>query len=385
MLFIHDHKFRRINNRIYSTGSLTEEALARYTNVFGDIKVIARVIDEEESNNKYSEITSKNVTILNGMKMSWGDFISEIKKSRYIILRMPSFYGLKAIYLAQRYKKPYLVEMVACPWDALWNHSIKGKLVAPFMTLMTKYVVKKAKFVIYVTNEFLQRRYPTKGNTVNCSNVVLNEFNSDVLDKRVLRIKSFGDGGKIVLGTTAGSVDVRYKGQQYIIRALGELKKLGCVNFEYQLVGGGDQSFLKGEAVKNNVQDMVKFLGVLPHKEIFNWLDTIDIYVQPSRQEGLPRALIEAMSRGLPAFGARTAGIPELLEPPYIFSNTRKNIKEICSILRCFMSKETMIQQANRNYFEAKKYDKHIIEERRRLFLESFKMRSSKLIVGRLV
>ena len=42
-------------------------------------------------------------------------------------------------------------------------------------------------------------------------------------------------------------------------------------------------------------------------------LDTCDIYVQPSLQEGLPRALIEAMSRGCPCIGARTAGIPELL------------------------------------------------------------------------
>ncbi|MGR5879862.1 glycosyltransferase [Bacillus pacificus] len=93
--------------------------------------------------------------------------------------------------------------------------------------------------------------------------------------------------------------------------------------------------------------------------------------LQPSRQEGLPRALIEAMSRGLPALGARTAGIPELLESEFIFSNTKKNIDEICAILKKF-NNEVMIAQSNRNYIEAKKYDKEVIETRRKNFFKKF-------------
>ena len=56
------------------------------------------------------------------------------------------------------------------------------------------------------------------------------------------------------------------------------------------------------------------FNGVLPSGQpVLNWLDDIDIYVQPSFQEGLPRALVEAMSGGRPAFASTTGGIPELL------------------------------------------------------------------------
>ena len=110
----------------------------------------------------------------------------------------------------------------------------------------------------------------------------------------------------------------------------------------------------------------------MPHKKVFDWLETIDIYAQPSRQEGLPRALIEAMSRAVPAFGARTAGIPELLDDKFIFSNTRTNIDELIEILKSF-DKATMTVQAKRNYEESKKYDKEVIEERRRNFFEDFK------------
>src|SRR5699024_6121027 len=114
------------------------------------------------------------------------------------------------------------------------------------------------------------------------------------------------------------------------------------------------------------------FVGTMTHDQVFNWLDTIDIYVQPSRQEGLPRAVIEAMSRGLPAIGAKTAGIPELLEDKYIFSNTRKNISEISTILLS-MDVEKMKSQAIRNYNESKKYNREDIEKRRNNFFKEFK------------
>ncbi|MGR5915177.1 glycosyltransferase family 4 protein [Bacillus pacificus] len=264
--------------------------------------------------------------------------------------------------------KPYFVEVVGCPWDAFLNLGIKGKLIAPYMKIATRNRVKEAPFAVYVTKEFLQKRYPTKGENINCSNVALIEFDDAVLEKRLQRIQQ--DNPKIIIGTTA-AVNVRFKGQQYIIEALGNLKKQGITNFEYHLTGAGDQTYLKAIAKKYEVLDQVKFLGAIPHNQIFEWLDTIDIYAQPSRQEGLPRALIEAMSRGLPALGARTAGIPELLESEFIFSNTKKNIDEICAILKKF-NNEVMIAQSNRNYIEAKKYDKEVIETRRKNFFKKF-------------
>src|SRR5690606_15615778 len=109
----------------------------------------------------------------------------------------------------------------------------------------------------------------------------------------------------------------------------------------------------------------------IPHQKVFDWLESIDIYVQPSRQEGLPRALIEAMSKGLPAFGARTGGIPELIEDKYLFSNTNNNIKEICLILSSF-NKESLLYQSKRNYIESKKYSKNIIDKRRESFFKKF-------------
>ena len=360
-----------------------DEMFKRYYAIAENLSMITRIarVSEKETTGlskitvkPFSVIECPNTASLKGQlfERRKAERIIEkaVQNTDYVVARN-SRIALIAIKYAKKYNKPYLLEVVSCPWDVMWNHSLKGKILAPFSYLSLKRVAKNSQYVVYVTNDFLQRRYPTKGKSTNCSNVALTEFDDKVLERRLEKIESMDESSKVIIGTTA-AVNVRYKGQQYIIKALGKLKRQGITKFEYQLVGGGDQSYLKKIAEKHDVVDQVKFLGAMPHSNVFEWLETIDIYAQPSRQEGLPRALIEAMSRALPAFGARTAGIPELLESEFIISNTRKNIDEICDVLQSF-DQDIMLQQANRNYRESQKYQKEVIETRRKHFFEKFK------------
>lgn len=385
VLFCHDGPLRVDEFHNYYGTAHNDKTFIRYYNIADELSVAMRVntIQKEEAEQYLSKITVSpikviqcpNMSSIKGMlfnKQKTASVLEDaIIESDYIVARLPSVIGSIAVDIAKKHRKPYLVEVVACPWDAFWNHSIKGKLVAPFMYYATKKLVRDADYSIYVTNEFLQNRYPTKGKSVSCSNVALKEFDDKILEDRLQKIQNMSGNRKIVIGTT-GAVDVKYKGQQYIIQALGELKKKGNINFIYQLVGGGNQEYLKSIAKKYDVFDQVTFLGAMPHDKVFGWLETIDLYVQPSRQEGLPRALIEAMSAGVPAFGAKTAGIPELLDKEFIFSNTRSNIDEIRNILLSF-DQNTLIEQAKRNYLESKKYEKSIIESRRTQFFKLFK------------
>lgn len=292
----------------------------------------------------------------------------ELKKVDFAIIRLPSFIGQLTAKIARKLHKPYLVEVVGCPWDSLWNYGLKGKLVAPWMTWSMKQQVKQADYAIYVTSRFLQGRYPTDGTGIGCSDVQINTVTDEILQHRLEKIHS--ENKRFVLGTTA-AVNVPYKGHQYVIEALGELKKQGITHFTYQMVGDGDQSRLRQVIADNGVEDQVEFLGAMTHDKVFQWLDTIDIYIQPSRQEGLPRALIEAMSRGLPAIGAATGGIPELILPECIFSNTNRNIDEICALLLSY-TPERMEKEAVRNHAESKKYLVESIEKRRNDFLANF-------------
>jgi len=366
------------SNGNYFAASYNDNLLSRYFCLGDELDLCLRV-RKSENNVGLSKITLKNLSITecadikkikdlykrNAVIKTVED---AVQRCDYIIVRIPSTIGGMAIKCCKRLNKKYLVEMVGCPWDSLWNHSWKGRIIALPIMLLTKHQVKHAPAVLYVTNEFLQKRYPTTGVQIGCSDVEFKESDVSVLEKRLSKIKNHT--GKIVIGTTA-AVNVKYKGQQYVIKALGALKKKGIDVFEYQLVGNGSQDYLKDIAKKYDVIDQVKFLGGLPHDEVFDWLDSIDIYAQPSKQEGLPRALVEAMSRGLPSFGANTGGIPELLDESCIFNKGFASISHIQKVLLSFDQKK-MEDQARKNFYEAKEYDKDQLDTVRNSFIENF-------------
>lgn len=92
-----------------------------------------------------------------------------INQADGLIIRLPSILGLYAIFIANRIGKPFVIELVGCPWDAFWNMNIRKKIIAPFITLLTKRVISKSKYTVYVTKEFLQSRYPSRGRSISCS------------------------------------------------------------------------------------------------------------------------------------------------------------------------------------------------------------------------
>jgi len=378
MIFIHDHTFIKKDCNYYTSGSLNNHLFERYINCFGEVTVFAterqatendrRIVCKQNAVDRVKfHLVKKTNNIFNILKNR--KQVEQLVSSHdYIVVRIPSLYGLMAIRYALKFNKPYLVEVVGCPWDALWNHGLKGKLIAPYMWLMTRRVVEYAPYVVYVTNEFLQRRYKTEGKNISCSNVSLPKVDQSVLERRIERIKEINGNKPIVVGTTA-AVNVRYKGQEYVIEAISKLNKQNC-NMEYHLVGGGDDGYLRSIAEKYNVMNKVKFLGALPHEKVFEYLDNIDIYIQPSKQEGLPRALIEAMSRGCPALGSRTGGIPELLSEEFIFRNGA--VDEIAEILKK-TNKEMMLKEARHSFEKAKEYDKNLLDTKRNIFFMKFK------------
>ena len=115
-----------------------------------------------------------------------------------------------------------------------------------------------------------------------------------------------------------------------------------------------------------------QFCGILPSGDAVSaWLDGIDIYIQPSFLEGLPRALVEAMSRGCPALGSSVGGIPELLaagclHPP------GDSLALASLLVQAVNDKCWQRQQAERNFQEAAQYEKAILDQRRRAFWLEF-------------
>lgn len=386
MVFVYEDKIAQDSNGNYYTGSAFSQAVFdRYLQVFDHITLLMRKADvdpdDTETLSRMNKLNAEriDVVILPNLTASIKNYLSlklrrefrkiviaNITPDRAVIIRAPSSSGTIAAKHCRKIGKPYLAEAVGCPWDSLWNHSLRGKLLAAKSWLQMRFCMRHASHAVYVTDEFLQRRYPTRGKSAPISDVELRPADGAVLEKRLEKIARHD--GRTVIGTAA-AVNVAFKGQHFVIEALARLKAQGRTDFEYRLAGGGDSSRLRALAEKRGVSDQVVFEGSLPHDRMFDWLDGLDLYIQPSLQEGMPRALIEAMSRALPAFGSRIGGMPELLGGSAIFP--AKDTAAIADMLAA-LGKESMSAMARANFARAADFEKAKLEKRRFDFYREF-------------
>lgn len=291
----------------------------------------------------------------------------EVAAHDVFVVRLPSTVGRWTYKEARRLGKPVLIEFVACTWDALWNYSLLGKVSAPYFFIKNRSLLRRAEHVVYVTEAFLQRRYPTQGKCIACSDVVVEAADTTVLNRRLERIAARRQADPIILATIA-PVDVLYKDQATVFRALAELGQRNQ-RFLYRLIGPGCQKRLKALANKLRIESQVEFLGPVPHARVPEWLDQTDWYIQASRTEGLPRALIEAMSRGCLALGSNAGGIPELLPPSRIFrAGDYRALAQMLAQLR----PADMVSDSRRNFDKAAQFDARALEQRRRAFFKEF-------------
>lgn len=316
--------------------------------------------------NKINSIKS----ILKGDGCKNKDTVRDIvKKSDICFAHLPCSHGRQVVKAAREMGKPCMTVIVGCPWDVYRTYNWKGKLIAPFERLSLVRIQKKAKWSIYVTNQFLQKRYPTNGQHIGCSNVNITTGDESVLVKRLKSIQSRSQSNCLMKIGTVGSISVPYKGQEYVIRAIAILKKEG-VDFEYHLYGGGDSTRLRMIAKECQIEDRLFFHGAVPHDRILEAFDDMDIYAHPSKTEGLPRSLVEAESRGCLCLGTNVGGITELLDKDFLFPSA--NVRAICDILRN-VTPGLLEQQAKRNFDFSKQYDKTLLNNRRQQFINQFK------------
>ena len=384
--FFHDtYMHQGKDGNTYSTGFPYTLWQERYLQVFDELVICTRqgnqVIEEYESyrvSNGPHVFLNLNLFYKSPVQMFYckrkitkpiAEVVAQVDAC---IIRMPSVMGVLAVQECIKQNKPWAVEVVACCWDSLWNYgNIKGKLLAPIMYFLNKHYIKRSKYAIYVSQEFLQRRYPCKGVTTYASDVNIKELEEDALDKRLKKIGSMNKEKNIVLGLI-GSLNVEFKGHHVAIQAIRLLKDKGY-KVTLRCLGAGNKERWIKVCEKLGVQKEVEFSGILPSGEpVLEWMDDIDIFVMPSLQEGLPRSMIEAMSRGCPVIGARTGGIPELIEKEFIVE--RKNAVQISELVIRLIQKENLMrQQAKRNFTVAKMYEKNKMNKKREEFFKEFK------------
>jgi glycosyltransferase involved in cell wall biosynthesis len=126
-------------------------------------------------------------------------------------------------------------------------------------------------------------------------------------------IKGFNvsNSDKILVGSV-GSLEYR-KGYLPILSVIKDLIVEKSINLRFEIAGEGImRNKLEDYIASNYLEDSIKLLGIV--EEIPKFLNKMDIYIQPSRFEGLCITVIEAMAAGLPVVAYNVGGIKNSID-----------------------------------------------------------------------
>lgn len=390
-LFVHGHKFVKYNGIHYSKGQFSYKLWQeRYLRYFDEIFVASRCMNLDDkpqglnisSGDRVNHIDLPESANLKTVFEGNGEIEKIIKNTilsndiEIVIARLPSINSLKAIKIANKLNKKVIIEMVGDPFDAIWNHgSIKGKLFAPINFMIYKYRLKKLDNIIFVTENYLQNKYKKdykNFHTTNISNV-----NIGVDDKlKPLSIKEDFKNAQINIALI-GSYSAVYKGIETAIKTISILRRKYNIDAKLSILGSGNKERYNKVIKELKIENYIDFVGVLESGDkVLSWLDNHDFYIQPSLTEGLPRGLIEAMSRGLPAVATNVGGIPELLKEEAVVKV--KDAESIATkiyimIVNPYIYKEHSIHNLNKS----KEYSQEYLQLKRdKFYKEIFKKMS---------
>ena len=376
LLFVHDHPFFTLNNTVFSGGGLPATTWTNYLMNFDNIIVFGRnsnslkdkkIISSGSENVKFN--LTKNYSSFIKLLLNHKKIINELSKliaeADIVLVRLPSVLGIITAFLAFKLNKKIWVEIVGNADEAMMSHgSIKGKILAPIFHKLMKYVVGKAIYTTYVTENKLQKDYPHNKNsiTVSISNVIIK---TALEESQIDSLRFTSNHLKIAL---IGGFDARYKGQDILLKAIGLLPEHIKNNIQLYFVGVGDFKWVTSLANELNLQSCIKFIGSKESgSPIFELLKEMSLYIQPSFTEGMPRALLEAMSMGCPVMGSIVGGIPDVVSKDLL--HQKGDYKTIAKqIERLYFNREILKKESFRSIRVVRPYLKNNLDAKRKIF-----------------
>ncbi|MCC6598992.1 MAG: glycosyltransferase family 4 protein [Alphaproteobacteria bacterium] len=387
LLYCHDNVyFQSELGTVYSQGQFPYSYYEPYIRAFSDVTILGRgaILNKNHDLQKLNVSSGPevdfelmpNINSICGLLKNRKNVDRALKKlvaeSDAVVIRAVSDLGWLAYKHARAMKKPIAMEMSACAWDSTWNHgSPYGKIYAPIRYLRDKVITAHADYVLYVSQNFLQGRYKTHGHTAVASNVRIPAPDPQILEKRLQSIEAAEDNEMLVIGLI-GTLGNKLKGIHIAFEALRRIENNNPGRFVFKILGPGRPEKYRALARSMGVDHLVSFEGVIQSGAgVLDWLKDIDLYIQPSFQEGVPRATIEAMSMGCPVLGSTAGGIPELLSPdclhkPGDATTLWRGIDKMLS------NKEWRKQEAIRNFEKSKFYTSERLMPVRYEFWKSF-------------
>ncbi|MGQ0844948.1 MAG: glycosyltransferase [Sporichthyaceae bacterium] len=284
----------------------------------------------------------------------------ELSRAGEIVLRVPGPISSLAALICRGRRLRYGVD-VAADMGALARSGSLGRglsMLARAMDAHIRWIVSGASSSRYVTQEALQRVYPPAPDTptVGVSDVCLG------VEGLRAEPRAWQPGRHRLI--SVGTMEVNYKAQDVVLDAARQLLDRGY-DIEVVLVGQGRmRPEFEAQVARLALTDRVVFTGnIADRAELIERLDSASVFVMPSRMEGLPRAMVEAMARALPSVASNVGGIPELLDWRCVVKPDDP-IALAQGIARLLDDPVRWEQESARNLATAKTFDEVALQER---------------------
>lgn len=362
--------------------------LTKYRDVFDEVRVLARIRSVLAPSPGARRADGRDVTF-QGIPHYVGplEFAfryprvraivhDALRPEQAILLRVPSAIASLLAPRLQRARRPHGLIIVGDPYDVFSPGAVRASLRPLFRWWFAHSLRRQCRGATacrYVTEHTLQRRYPPGPQAFAI-------HGSDI----DLPPEAFAEGPRAFASplrspgiATLGSLSQMYKGTDVLIDAVSTMRTRG-VDAHLTIVGDGKhRPELELRAKRLGMERCVRFLGQLPPGEpIRKELDAADLFVLPSRTEGLPRAMIEAMARALPCVGSTAGGIPELLHgddmvAPGDAPGLAERMREVLA------SAARLSAMSARNLAKAREFRADVLQTRRRAFHEYLRDRTA--------
>ena len=388
---VDSHIYRTPDHKFWVKGITGNDFFQRYLNIFDGVRVISRVKDiGYEEAEKMLRVDSKEVEVFplpysRGMKEYMKNYRAirkAVKKSiegfSCAIFRLPSVIAFLVLDEFRKAGHPYAIEVVADPEDAYAENWIAKNMY----TRKLRKAAASANGAAYVTKEALQKKYPSQAHLQgkNIKSFFTEYYSSIDLDAQYFgEEKVYASGkDKLTLCHTSNKNATTEKGQDTLIRALGILHRKGY-DVSVKFIGDSEirEQFEK-LAEESGVSDRIRFTGLLARKEeVRSELMSSDLFVYPTRAEGLPRSMIEAMAVGLPVVSTPVGGIPELVPSKYLVeAGDHVGLAE--TIMMLLDNREELEEMSRRNLQVAKQYERKQLQLRRDEFYDRLRRLTEK-------
>ncbi len=323
-----EHRFDRTpDGAVWTQTMFARPFWSRYLEVFDAVRVVARVRDVPEVPDGWQRADGEGISFaalpyyigpkgyLRSLPALRRALRAAVGPGDAVLMRVPSAIAAQLLPALKRTGHPYGVEVLGDPYDVFAPGAVRHPLRPLFRRSFTRRQREQcrgAAVVGYVTEAALQRRYPPAPGAFATyySDVELSDA-AYATEPRPARPFA----GPVTL-VTVGSLAQLYKAPDVQIDAVARLVGEG-MDLRLVIVGDGKhRAELEARAAARGIAERVHFRGQLTAgAAVRAELDAADLYVMPSRTEGMPRAMVEAMARALPCIGSTVGGIPELLPP----------------------------------------------------------------------